>query len=515
MKQLDVLLIHPSTVVEEKKANRTIMSNTLIGYGLLSIGTFLKKNGYEVEIWNISTLYYDGLTKDNIISIFKKYDPLVIGIELNWLHFSKGAFEWAKILRKELPNSKIVMGGVHQNIILKMLNYSGKELKELFNYVDAFFIGEAEKSFLNYVDAVKKNQNYQKVNGTITFRNNTIIDNGPPEIFNDIDEIPPYDLNIVRPKLKNSASFVMINTCRGPCKHECIYCIGSCRTYGSTRLSPRKKLAFHSPKWIIAQIQYALQAVKSLNLSIQDYIYCNRKKVNEIALEIQNHPEFKRKIRSFNMAILPGSIDLDIYRNLSKAGIDNIDFGVESGSNKVLGILRRPYNTNNVKDSIKCSLRNGIIAKTYWMVGLPGETKEDLYLTKKMICETINLGAIPRWVTPICIFPSLDIYENAQKYGIKPRFTSFRDYFVFSEAQRNKNYSYPQVITHRTNHMNYAEIMEAASEIKQYIIENREKILEVQINYLDNYVNYHPEYAFNSLEKKISIALEKIGECFF
>ena len=101
MKQLDVLLIHPSTMVDEKKANRTIMSNILVGYGLLSVGTVLKKNGYEVEIWNVSTLYYKGLTKDNIISIFKKYDPLVIGIELNWLHFSKGAFEWAKLLKEE------------------------------------------------------------------------------------------------------------------------------------------------------------------------------------------------------------------------------------------------------------------------------------------------------------------------------------------------------------------------------------------------------------------------------
>ena len=515
MKQLDVLLIHPSTTVNEKKANQTIMSNTLIGYGLLSIGTFLKKNGYEVEIWNTSALYYDGLTKENVISILKKYDPLVIGIELNWLHFSKGAFEWAEILKNVLPNSKIVMGGVHQNIILKMLNYSGNQLKKLFNYIDVFFIGEAEKSFLSYVEAVKNNKNTQDINGTITFKNDVIIDNGPPKIFNNIDEIPPYDLNIVRPKLKGATSFILINTCRGPCKHECIYCIGSNKTYGSTRLSPRKQLAFHSPKWVIAQIQYALQAVKSVNLSIQDYIYCNPKKINEIALEIQKHPEFQEKIRSFNLAVLPGSIDFEIYRNLSRAGIDNIDFGVESGSNKVLRILKRPYNTKNVKDSIKSCVKNGIIAKTYWMVGLPGEEREKLNLTKKFIQETINLGGIPRWITPVCIFPSLEIYENAKEYGIIPRFTSFRDYFVFSEAQRNKNYSYPEVITHQTIHMNHNEIVKAANEIKQYIIENRERILKIQRNYLDIYANVHTEYAFNSLEVKINTALERIEECFF
>ena len=515
MKQLDVLLIHPSTMVDEKKANRTIMSNILVGYGLLSVGTVLKKNGYEVEIWNVSTLYYKGLTKDNIISIFKKYDPLVIGIELNWLHFSKGAFEWAKLLKEELPNSKIIMGGVHQSIILKMLNYTGKELKELSKYVDAFFIGESEKSFLNYVESVKKNRNSKKIKGTISFKDDSIVDNGPPEIYKDIDEIPPYDLSIVRPKINDPPNLALINTCRGPCNYNCIYCIGSKSTYASTRLSPRTELAFHSPKWVIAQIQYILKTVKPANLSIQDYIYCNPRRILDIALEIQKHPEFEDKVTSFNFALLPGSINNETYNNLSKAGIDTIGFGVESGSDKVLQLMRRPYNTRIVRDSIKMCAKNGIIPKTYWMVGLPDEGKEEINLTKKLIKETINLGGIPRWVTPVCIFPTLEMYENADKYGIEPRFTSFQEYFVFSEAQRNTNYFYPEVITHKTKYMNYDEIMAASSEIKQFIIENKEMILKTQKNNLNTYVNYRPEYAFNTLEAKVNTAIGRISETFF
>ncbi|NHI93259.1 MAG: radical SAM protein [Candidatus Lokiarchaeota archaeon] len=515
MKQLDVLLIHPSTLLDEKKANRTIMSNTLIGYGLLSIGTILKKNGYEVEIWNIPALYYKGLTRDNICAIFKKYDPLVIGIELNWIHFSKGAFEWAKLLRKELPNSKIVLGGVHQNIILKMLQNSSKQLKILSEHIDAFFIGEAEKSFLKYVEMVKNKRDPSKIKGTISFKNNLLHNNGPPEIYEDLDEIPPYDLKIVRPKSSESFNLAIINTCRGPCKYNCIYCIGNNKTYGTTNISPRLELAFHSPKWIIAQIKYILKENKSINLSIQDYIYCNPKKVLQIAQEIQKCPEFNEKIKSFNFAMLPGTINKEVFENLSRASVDNIDFGIESGSENVLNLMRRPYNINVIYDSLKNCVKNGIIAKTYWMVGLPEEKKQDIFLTKKLIKETINLGAIPSWVTPVCIFPTLEMYENAEKYGIKPRFLSFQEYFIFSETLRNRSNFYPDVITHSTRFMDYKEIMETSNEIKRYILEQKEVILENQLKNLSTYVDHHPEYVLNYLESKINSLIGNISETFF
>ncbi|MHA1893665.1 MAG: B12-binding domain-containing radical SAM protein [Candidatus Helarchaeota archaeon] len=515
MKNLDVLLIHPSTLLDKKKANKSIMSNILVGYGLLSIGTVLKKNGFEVEVWNIPDLYYKGFSKENIISIFKHYDPLIIGIELNWIHFSKGAFEWAELLKETFPNSKIAIGGVHQNIILKMLGNNRKYFLKLRKYIDIFFIGESEKSFLNYTIALKKNSDASKIRGTIIFKDDKIINNGSPEIFDNLDDIPPYNLNILRPKLSPPYNLAMINTCRGPCKFSCIYCIGNRRTYSKTGISPRKKLAFHSIKWIIAQIQYLIRELKPISLSIQDYIYSEPKLINELALELRKYPEVLEKIKSFNIASIPGTLNNEILNNLAKAKVDSIDIGVESGSSKVLKILRRPYNLTMVKDTVKSCSKSGIIPKTYWMVGLPQESIDDVNLTEKLMIETIKLGGIPRWVTPVCIFPTLEMYDDAQKYDIVPRFSSFKDYFIFSEAQRNSKHFYPEVITHKTNFMSYEDIILASNKLKEFIINKKDIILKFQQKNLKNYVFHHPELGMNSLQLKIDSAINNVAESFF
>ncbi len=515
MKRIDVILIHPSTMFDEKQAMASIMANTQVGYGLLSIGTVLKKNGFDVEVWNIPLLYYQGFSKENIISIFKKYDPIVIGIELNWLHFSKGAFEWAKELKAELPNSKIILGGVHQNIILYMLKNNLKQLNTYKNFIDAFFIGEAEKSLLEYVKEVKKFGNATKINGTIALKNGNYTHNGPPNIFKNIDDIPPYDLKILRPKLSPPFDLAMINTCRGPCKFSCIYCIGNRNTYCKTNISPRNELSFHSVEWIIAQIKYILRDHKPIVLSIQDYIYSSPKKVHEFALELQKHPEIKEKLKSFNFATIPGTFNKSILNELSKASIDSIDIGIESGSSKILHILKRPYNIENVKDTIRNCAKNGILPKTYWMVGLPQETIDDINLTKKLIVETIELGGIPSWITPLCIFPTLEIFENAKKYGILPRFYSPQDYFVFSESTRNPSKIYDKVITHKTEFMTHEEIINVSNELKEYVIQLKEKIIEVQEKNINNYLKYHSKFNSYYINDRINLMIENIQNTFF
>jgi len=515
LKNIDVLLIHPSTLIDEKKAMTSIMANTHVGYGLLSIGTVLKKNGFSVEVWNIPLLYYQGFSKENLISIFKRYNPLIIGIELNWIHFSKGALEWAKLLKEELPNTKIIVGGVHQNIILYMLKNDIKQFDIYKKYIDAFFIGEAEKSLLEYVQTVKKLGDATKIKGTIALKNGGYVNNGPPNIFKNIDDIPPYDLRILRPKLSVPFDLAMINTCRGPCNFSCIYCIGNNETYKKTCISPRNELTFHSPKWIIAQIKYILRGNDSIALSIQDYIYSSPKKVHELALEIQKHPEIQEKVKSFNFAAIPGTLNNEIINELSKASVDSIDIGVETGSEKILRVLRRPYRIQQVKDTVKNCSRNGIIPKTYWMVGLPQETREDLELTKKLILETIELGGIPSWITPVCIFPPLEIYENSKKYGISPRFSCPEHYFIFSESKRTLRNSHAQVITHKTGFMNYEQIINASNELKNHVIKLKQKIMKVQLENLENYSNYHSKFNKYYLTERIHLMIENIKNTFF
>ncbi len=483
------------------------MSSNLIGYGMLSIGALLKKEGFSVLIFNIPHAYTLGLSEDDVFNLIKSYDPKVIGIELNWIQFGKGAIDCAKKIKKLLPNVPIIMGGVHSTI------FSTEILTAYSQFIDAVFIGEAEITFLEYLDALENGKDLSEIKGIVRIdENKRLRDQGPANIFENIDDIPPYSLNIVKPKLLPPHDLAMINTCRGPCIHNCIYCIGNKETYSFSLKSRRVKLEIHSPEWIASQIRILLREVTKL--SIQDYVYCRPKSVSDIAKTLQKE-RIDERVESFNFAALPGSLNGEIMANLSKAGIDNIDFGIESGSDKVLKTVRRPYSISVISDSIKAAVQYGILPKTYWMVGLPSENNDDIERTKDLIMNTIKLGGVPKWVTPLCLFPSLELFEKAEGYGLRLKLKKFQDFFSFSSTKRNLNSWYPSVITHETANFSVNDILKKSLEIKRFITSNGELILEHQQQNLENYLRFHPKFDENLFLQRIKSILNLLKYTFF
>ena len=118
---------------------------------------------------------------------------------------------------------------------------------------------------------------------TITKKDGKITNNQGKNIFEDIDLIPPYSIDFLRPKNLNSVDLAMVNTCRGPCVYNCIHCLGSNVCYS---LSPRSKIIFHSTSWVVEQIQQLLD-LGLKRIGIQDYCYSNPQFISDLAKAIQ------------------------------------------------------------------------------------------------------------------------------------------------------------------------------------------------------------------------------------
>lgn len=498
----EILLFHPPNILNPKALNQSIMAPLMVGYGLLHIASYMIEKGYGVECWNIPLLYKMGFNNEQLMGIFKNYDPLLIGIELNWLHLSKGALDLANFFKKIFPNSPIVVGGVHATIF-------AEEIIQYSNSVDIVVKGEAEKIMNDIAIKIEKNQDYLKVAGTISKKNNKILKNTGKNIIDDIDTIPRYSIDFLRPKILNTYDLAMINTCRGPCSFNCVHCLGAKSSY---TISPRSNTTFHSIKWIIEQIQILLDHVKKI--SIQDYSYSNPKFIIELAQALQ-HEKLKNSIEYFNYALVPSpEIKREVLYELARAGVDNIDLGIESGSNHILQTLKRPYNTQQASIVVKNAVENGIVPKTFWLIsGLEGQ--EDLKENFKFLKETIEMGAIPKWVTPLCILPNTQLFQNSKEYGINLKLRSFKDFLKYSTERFNRNAYYPQTITHETELMNKFDILKAVNDLKSFILKKEEVILEQVEKNKEKFFSTQPKLRENQLIQRIKTGLKFIRGSYF
>jgi radical SAM superfamily enzyme YgiQ (UPF0313 family) len=76
------------------------------------------------------------------------------------------------------------------------------------------------------------------------------------------------------------------------------------------------------------------------------------------------------------------TVDQRLLAALAKAGCKHITYGVESGSLRVRReIMHRPVDNQRFKDVFRWTKEQGILATANYMLGLPGETKDDLEQT--------------------------------------------------------------------------------------------------------------------------------------
>ena len=126
--------------------------------------------------------------------------------------------------------------------------------------------------------------------------------------------------------------------------------------------------------------------------------------------------EFEKRNFKFRAYIKTNLFDEETAKAMKKGGAIELSTGVESGSDKILKIIEKGTTYQINKKFIDICRKYGIYAKAFCMVGLPGETYEDVMLTKKWILaakpDYFNLGIN----TP---YPGSPEYDMKEKYDLE------------------------------------------------------------------------------------------------
>lgn len=431
------------------------------GLGILALAAYLRRHGYTVVGRHIPNLLWNSETPlTSLIDAISKDRPLLIAIGLNWLHFSRGAIDIARLLREVCPTTPIVIGGQHATLFAEQIVDQGA------GCIDAVLNGEAEKTLLTICDHLSHSGSLpENLPGMVRAnRGGSDHEMMPPNVVTDLDDLPFYDFGTLQ-KRNGEANVAAVSTCRGGCPYKCAFCV----EHVIGRLNGRGKLTFHSADWIAEHIRCLFdQGIR--RITIQDsFFIAGDKLICELADALSNKGVHLDHI---NIFAHPNSYSEDGFAALkSMAVAASIDFGVETGSPHVLKLIGRPIKIDLIADCVEAAVCAGVVPYTWWLSGLPDALNAERD-TCKLIEMTMRVGGIPRWVSPLVLLPQTPMHENASDYGIEPRFRSFEDYARFSEISLTEALYFDDAITHRTTERSYNGIVAETKRLRGFITDN-------------------------------------------
>lgn len=394
--EMKILFIYPN-----------VDSQPGFNYGLAHMAAVLKEHGHQVELWHLCEALASLPGKEQFQAQVVSLQPDIIGFSVvtNQWAYARELAQWSR----EITDSPIVCGGVHVLAEPKNVLESG-----LFDYI---FRGEAEEAFLEFVQKMASRQPVDEVKNLGCIINGDIRLN-PIRPLPDLNALPPKDYQVFdfQRLIDVKNGWVGLMSSRG-CPFACTYCFNHqmVEHYRKDLNCSFKELNYirhFDPDKVLSEIQYLLSHYSNIKMFIldddlftyeKDYViaFCRGyKKLTQVPFVVNAHVNF---------------FDADRARHLADANCQIVKFGVESGSRRVRKeVLNRHMSNERIQEAIGLAKAYGLHASVFLMIGLPGESREELMST-----ITLMAGSLPgryRW-SFFYPFPGTKAYEITVQMG--------------------------------------------------------------------------------------------------
>jgi len=334
-------------------------------FALLYIANALEQKGFVVEIFH--EIYNEEAIERLVNYIDKSENLLFIGFSVYTGIGFKETIETTKIIHPISP-VPIVWGGVHPSLLPR------NTLEE--DFVDIVVMGEGEIAVQELATALKNGISLDEIKGLGFKKNGDIIINEPRDFIKDLDKFSPswHLIDIERyTNIQKGCRVLRIMTSRG-CPHRCAFCLNP--------VYNRRRWRGHSVEFVKKQVKFLKQYCDMLVFHDDNFFVDMRRALNII--------------KSINMPwssqIRAELVNREFMEEIKGTHCRSLCIGGESGNPRVLRdiILK----DSGVEDMIRCAKlfkEYGIRLKTTFMIGLPGETKEELFDTLDFINKLYSI----------------------------------------------------------------------------------------------------------------------------
>lgn len=417
---MKILLLIPPTDLTRSYGKLKSFSNPQPSIGIAYIAAVLRDNGYDVKVVDA---YVNQYTLEEIMDIVNRYAPDIIGMSV-LTPSADVVYEISKNIRIAFPDMKIVMGNMHASLFAEEIL--------LQNYADYIVHREGEMTMAELMDALKNNGNLEKVRGISFKKNGTVVNTPLSKNIEDLDSLPypawdlfPMDKYSTDPRteVKKSVVEMMILATRG-CPNQCTFC--SSRTDRGLGSQYRMR----NPKSVVDEMVYMNEKYGSDIFSFVDLAFpLVRKHAVELCNEIINRGLDKKLKWVTECRVKP--LDEELLALMKKAGCVRLCFGIESGNNGILKLLKKNFTVENVRKAVRMAHKAGLEVDGMFMIGLPGETEETIRQTIDLAVELNVRYAIFNIFVPYPGCELYDILKSQDKIHYK-RWSDFTSYPTYS-----------------------------------------------------------------------------------
>lgn len=318
----------------------------------------------------------------------------------------------ASELKSMYPESVVVSGGPHSSTLSEHI------LKTTLT--DIAVIGEGEETLLE----IARSAPLDKINGIAYKIHNNIVKNPLRPSVKDIDSLPYPQWDLI--DVKNYSAIVnyrdtsikgaTLITSRG-CPNNCSFC--------ASPFLYERKVRFHGVAYILGMVDELIHTHGFNGLCFVDDVFTlNKKRLLELC----------NGLKKFNVPwrclARTDTVDIEMLQAMKDSGCCQVDFGIESGAQKILDAAHKNVAVETQKQAVLMAKSVGISPKICIIVGLPGEDDSTITQTLEFISEVdvkCNFG----FFVPL---PGSDIALNPGKYRYKMKQGISYDSYLITSA---------------------------------------------------------------------------------
>jgi anaerobic magnesium-protoporphyrin IX monomethyl ester cyclase len=371
---------------------------TVPGMGILVLAAVARRHGYRVHLVDAKQA---GRSVDDVSRQIAALRPDYLGLSATTISVTNGA-RIARRVKELVPGVVTVLGGPHVSAI-------PERTLEAFPPIDYGICGEGEVTFFDFLARHQRGVPVDEVAGLVYRRNGRVCANPRAPYIDDLDLLPQPAWDLVpdfphrfRPALFSypRTPVASVITSRG-CPFSCAFC---------DRSTSGRRGRMHSVDYVVRLCQHLVGMGVRHIMFVDDLFTVRKQRVRQMCEAFLDAGcTFTWSCNSH-----PNLLDLDTLRLMRRAGCWQIAYGIESGSQRILDVVKREVRIPRMRETLRLTRAAGIRTKGYLMIGHPTEGLDSLAETDAFL-KTVELDFCQ--ITKFTPYPGTPAYPTIRQYG--------------------------------------------------------------------------------------------------